>query len=204
MVGGLLIGLLLDMPKVHRPTRALTGWIFVFATGNAIMGGGFAFETWLERQGRTHFLDFATPGPFIGPCFLYFFYGMYDSFWQGYTYWLLGALCDTPAQAARFVAVYKTMQSVGGAVAYRLTANHLSARKQCVLRAVTAARLSLTRACSRFISNWCVVAAALVIALPAVLRIDKAADDVTPHSAKTRGAQVEVSDMSKSEVGADA
>ncbi len=74
--------------------------------------------------------DFSDAKLYVGPCFLYIFYGMYDAFWQGFTYWLLGALCNTPKEAARFVAVYKTMQSVGGAVAYRLTANHLSARKQ--------------------------------------------------------------------------
>ena len=46
----------------------------------------------------------------------------------------------------------KTMQSVGGAVAYRLTANHLGARQQ-------------------FISNWCVIAICLVVGLPTALKI---------------------------------
>ena len=64
----------------------------------------------LEAQGRTHFIDFSDSQLYVGPCFLYIFYGMYDAFWQGYTYWLLGSLCNTPKEAARFVAVYKTMQ----------------------------------------------------------------------------------------------
>lgn len=148
MVGGVIIGFLLDMPWLTRPKRALLGWVFVFVTGNVIMGGGLAFENWyfrlveeevqltharllrFERQGRTHFIDFNDSSLYVGPCFLYIFYGMYDAFWQGFTYWLLGALCNTPKEAARYVAVYKTMQSAGGAVAYRLTANHLSNRKQ--------------------------------------------------------------------------
>jgi hypothetical protein len=46
MVGGVIIGFLLDMPWLTRPRRALVGWIFVFVTGNIIMGGGLAFENW--------------------------------------------------------------------------------------------------------------------------------------------------------------
>jgi hypothetical protein len=113
-----------------------------------------------------------------------------DAFWQGYTYWILGALCNTPKEAARYVAVYKTMQSVGGAVAYRLTANHLSARKQYVAPIVLTLHphpsvhrmvnihttpsqcpIAVTDPCPRFISNWCVIAVCLVIALPAVIKI---------------------------------
>lgn len=32
---------------------------------------------------------------------------MYDAFWQSLSYWLLGALCNTPKEAARYVAIYK-------------------------------------------------------------------------------------------------
>ena len=128
MFGGVAIGFLLDMPWFTRPKRAMIGWAFVFITGNVIMGGGLAFE---NRFGHTtERIDFTDSKLYVGPCFLYIFYGMFDAFWQGYTYWLLGALCNIPKEAARFVAVYKTMQCVGGAVAYRLTANHLGRRKQ--------------------------------------------------------------------------
>lgn len=65
---------------------------------------------------------------------------------------MLGALCNTPKEAARFVGLYKCLQCVGGAIAFRLTASHISPLKQ-------------------FISNWVVFAAALVLALPAVLRV---------------------------------
>jgi hypothetical protein len=129
MFGGVAIGFLLDMPWFTRPKRALIGWAFVFVTGNAIMGGGLAFQNWFEAHTPMR-IDFDQPKLYVGPCFLYIFYGMFDAFWQGYTYWLLGALCNIPKEAARFVAVYKTMQCVGGAVAYRLTANHLAPRKQ--------------------------------------------------------------------------
>ena len=46
MFGGVIIGFICDMPRVQRPRRALVGWIFLFITGNVIMGGGLAFENW--------------------------------------------------------------------------------------------------------------------------------------------------------------
>lgn len=82
------------------------------------------------ESSKAQIIDFSDASLYVGPCFLYIFYGMLDALWQGLTYWLLGALCNTPKEAARYVAVYKSFQSVGGAVAYRLTANHLASRKQ--------------------------------------------------------------------------
>ena len=49
MVGGVIIGLICDMPRVTRPWRAIAGWVFVFVTGNVIMGGGLAFQNWFVR-----------------------------------------------------------------------------------------------------------------------------------------------------------
>jgi hypothetical protein len=56
MFGGVIIGFLCDLPWLTRPKRALVGWVFVFVTGNVIMGGGLAFENWFEAQGKTHFI----------------------------------------------------------------------------------------------------------------------------------------------------
>ena len=64
-----------------------------------------------EAQPAGTLIDLNQGGYYAGPCFLYIFYGMYDAFWQGYTYWLLGALCNTPKEAARYVAVYKVSRS---------------------------------------------------------------------------------------------
>ena len=62
-----------------------------------------------------------------------------------YAYWLLGAMCSTPEMAAKLVAVYKVTQGVGSAIAYQLTADNVSGRKQ-------------------FISNWALIAGSLVLA----------------------------------------
>jgi hypothetical protein len=84
MFGGLAIGFILDMPwsKLSRPRRALIGWVFVFVTGNVIMGGGLAYQKWFDRQGQKNYIDFSDAQLYVGPCFLYIFYGMLDAFWQ--------------------------------------------------------------------------------------------------------------------------
>lgn len=114
MFGGAAIGLICDMPWFTRPRRALCAWAFVFVMGNVIMGGGLAYENWFEAQDKLNFIDFSDGKLYVGPAFLYIFYGMLDAFWQGFAYWMLGALCNTPKEAARFVGVYKSMQCVGG------------------------------------------------------------------------------------------
>lgn len=165
MLGGVLIGLLLDVPRVSRRGRAILGWSAVFVLGNAAMGGGLAYQRWFEaeahRRQRLRFIDFADARAFAGPCVLYITYGMLDAAWQGLAYWLLGAMCDRPRDAARFVGVYKSLQCVGGAVAFRLTASHVAPMRQ-------------------FAANWGVVVGALLFALPAVCRItEPEADDAS-------------------------
>ncbi|KAF9105886.1 hypothetical protein BGX27_009409, partial [Mortierella sp. AM989] len=53
-------------------------------------------------------------GEWIGPFILYFFYGIVDAMYQGYAYWLMGALTNDTAQAARFAGFYKFVQNLGG------------------------------------------------------------------------------------------
>ena len=54
-------------------------------------------------------------------------------------------MCSTPELGGKLVAVYKVSQSVGAAIAYQLTTDDLSPRKQ-------------------FISNWCIIAITLLVA----------------------------------------
>ncbi|ORY24451.1 hypothetical protein BCR39DRAFT_581746 [Naematelia encephala] len=143
MFGGFAIGAVCDMPRLTRPKRALAAWIFVFVFGNAVMGGGLAFEN-LREKNPEDWIKFHT-GAYAGPAILYFFYGMLDALWQGLSYWLLGAMCSTPELGGKLVAVYKVSQSVGAAIAYQLTTDNLNGRKQ-------------------YISNWCIIAGTLLVA----------------------------------------
>ncbi|KAK8864115.1 hypothetical protein IAR55_001361 [Kwoniella newhampshirensis] len=174
MFGGFFIGAVLDMPKVSRPKRALIGWALVFVFGNATMGGGLAFENVREKN-PVDWINFHS-GYYAGPAILYFCYGMLDALWQSLSYWLLGAMCSTPTHAGKLVAIYKVSQSVGAAIAYQLTTDNLSPRKQ-------------------FISNWALIAGTLLVALPAVLKITEPTEEEAAGGAVVRpGEEVEGSD----------
>jgi hypothetical protein len=81
MIGGFLIGAICDFPWLSRPKRALLAWAFVFIFGNAVMGGGLAFEN-LREAHPADWIVFQS-SEYAGPAVLYFFYGMLDALWQG-------------------------------------------------------------------------------------------------------------------------
>jgi hypothetical protein len=150
--GGLIIGLLLDLPKVSRPIRARIGWMVLFVAGMSIWGGGYAFQLWENKRlatGLKQDIDFNTPGMFVGPMFLYIFYGMYDALWQGFCYWIIGATSNSAGVAAVLVGAYKTFQATGGAMAWRMNALNRPALTQLGM-------------------NWGLSIGALVIAIPMV------------------------------------
>ncbi|KAJ3942745.1 uncharacterized protein N0V96_006966 [Colletotrichum fioriniae] len=170
MLGGLLIGLLLDLPTLDRPGRARLGWAVLFVTGMAIWGGGYRFQRWQDaRRARGHVqdVDYAqgVPGSAdgadggattsaAGPMVLYVLYGAYDSLWQSYCYWLVGAQSNSTGRAAVLVGAYKAFQAAGGAMAWRINAQRSSAMAQLAM-------------------NWGLSMGALVFALPTVLAVTK-------------------------------
>lgn len=110
MVGGLLMGLILDFPWLNRPGRARLGWAFTFATGMIIWGGGFAFQKWETKrlaQGLKQDIDYTHGSLSAGPMLLYIFYGSYDAIWQSFCYWLIGTESNSASRAAVLVGAYK-------------------------------------------------------------------------------------------------
>ena len=99
MVGAGIFGTLLDLKYFRRTTRARGAWVALFVLTFAIWGGGYAFEKGFTRA--EYDAGVATPhnpndglptidwtdGSYIGPMFLYIFYGMYDAIWQTCVYW---------------------------------------------------------------------------------------------------------------------
>jgi len=69
--------------------------------------------------------------------------------WQTTAYWLMGAMSNDPAKLAHFTGFYKSIQSAGGAGAWRA-----DARK--------------TPFMNMFISTWVLLVAGLVFALPMI------------------------------------
>lgn len=47
MLGGLIIGVLLDLPFLSRPNRARLGWAFLFTTGKSPFE---RIEEWASRS----------------------------------------------------------------------------------------------------------------------------------------------------------
>lgn len=88
--GALIFGFALDFPSVKRTTRAKAAWVALFVLTFAIWGGGYAFQkgyTRADTASKTHAtFDWTTPG-YVGPMFLYIFYGFYDAAWQTSVYW---------------------------------------------------------------------------------------------------------------------
>ncbi|KAF9457984.1 major facilitator superfamily domain-containing protein [Collybia nuda] len=152
VIGSPIIGFLLDLKVLSRPQRARLGYVFIFITGFVIWGGGLAFQLWEDSTGMKQWLDFSDARTFIGPFWLYFFFGAFDAFWQSYCYWLMGALAGSPQETARFVGLFKTAQAVGGAVAWRINALAYPALVELII-------------------NWALLGGALLAAIPTVLSI---------------------------------
>jgi hypothetical protein len=89
IIGAYILGYALDA-NVRRTLRAKAGWVLIFVLTMAIWGGGYAFQKRYTRQQvspKTYRrMDFMDSG-YVGPMFLYMFYGLYDAMWQTYVYW---------------------------------------------------------------------------------------------------------------------
>jgi hypothetical protein len=96
IVGAFVFGYALDTTKFSRRTRAKGALVALFVLIMAIWGGGYAFARQYNRHeaeavdadGNSLFpaKDFADSG-YIGPMFLYMFYGFIDAAWQTSVYW---------------------------------------------------------------------------------------------------------------------
>ncbi|UNI17570.1 hypothetical protein JDV02_003900 [Purpureocillium takamizusanense] len=157
MLGGLLIGLILDVPWLSRPNRARLGWATVFVTGMVIWGGGYQFQKWQDvrhAQGHKQDIDYKEGGLSTGPIFLYIFYGAYDALWQGFAYWLIGTESNSAGRAAVLVGAYKSLQAAGGAMAWRINALKVSPMSQLGM-------------------NWGLCIGSLIVVLPTVWTVTK-------------------------------
>ncbi|KAJ5204101.1 UNC93-like protein [Penicillium cinerascens] len=121
MVGAFVFGQLLDMKCFSRPTRAKINFGVLIAITLGIWGGGYAFQKTYTREtvrGDTDWSD----GSYIGPMFLYMFYGFYDAAFQTCAYWYMGSLSNNARKLANFAGFYKGIQSAGAAGMWRLDA----------------------------------------------------------------------------------
>ena len=93
IIGALVFGFALDIERVRRTVRAKAALGVLFTLTMCIWGGGYAWEKTYTRASVDTLInpDFV-PGDwsmsgYVGPMFLYMFYGFYDAVWQCTTYW---------------------------------------------------------------------------------------------------------------------
>ncbi|KAL2869940.1 unc-93 family MFS transporter [Aspergillus lucknowensis] len=115
MVGAFCFGLILDMKYLNRPARAKVIWFILFAVTMGVWGGGYAYQrTYTRESAPTVDKDWTDSG-YVGPMFMYMFYGFYDAAFQTCAYWFMGSLTNNGRKLANFAGFYKGIQSAGSA-----------------------------------------------------------------------------------------
>jgi len=155
IVAALVLGYLLDIEKFRRTVRAKAAWGMLMVMTMVIWGGGYAYAKTYTRADVDKDIhpefqptDWQTPG-YVGPMFLYIFYGFYDALWQATVYWFMGALSNSGRRSANYVGFYKGIQSAGAAVMWSL-----DSRKTSFI--------------NEFASNWGLLAGSLIFAAPVI------------------------------------
>lgn len=121
IIGSGLFGYALDTPRFSRTVRARVGLITVFLLTVGIWGGGLALQLTYTRASGQGNMDWSSSG-YGSRCFLYICYGMFDAIWQTYIYWVMGALTNNSRKLAIYAGFYKSIQSAGSAITFRLDA----------------------------------------------------------------------------------
>ncbi|KAF9082458.1 hypothetical protein BGX23_012448, partial [Mortierella sp. AD031] len=135
IVGSILYGSFLDKKEWSRTTRARYGLFLLAGVLAATYAGGFIFQSQIGPKPGNHIIGAESgkpeknpadyhmydlvldTGSWIGPFFLYFMYGITDAMYQGYSYWVMGALTNDTNTAAKYAGFYKFVQNLGGILA---------------------------------------------------------------------------------------
>jgi hypothetical protein len=154
IVGAFVFGFCLDYSKIRRTVRAKIAWVSILVLTLVVFGGGYAFQTGYTRESVAKGSGFVSKdwsdSGYVGPMFLYIFYGFYDAAWQTCVYWFMGSLTNNGRKLTNFAGFYKGIQSAGAAIIWRLDSQSLPYM-------------------SEFASSWALLLGALVCALPVLL-----------------------------------
>lgn len=85
MIGAMVFGYCLDT-NFRRTLRAKVALVTMFVLTMAIWGGGYAWQLKYTRATVQGTGDWTDSG-YVGPMFLYMWYGFYDAAWQCCAYW---------------------------------------------------------------------------------------------------------------------
>jgi len=163
IVGSVAIGFLLDRENITRRVRAFSGWTVLFIAVFVVHIWGYFYQRTYTRTSipidgkKMDFTDTSYPAH----VWLYIFCSLLDAMWQTTAYWVIGAMSNDPAKLAHFIGFYKSLQSAGGAIIWRVDA-------------LKAPYLNV------FVSTWVLLAVGLLFLLPMIhIRVQ---DHTTPIS----------------------
>ncbi|GME69479.1 unnamed protein product [[Candida] boidinii] len=97
-------------------------------------------------------IDYRESKCYIGPMFLFMFFGFFDACWQSYCYWLIGTNSNSPRENSVLVGIFKTCQCCSGIMTWRLNALHI-------------------RSINQLIISWSFLLGSLIISIPTTFRI---------------------------------
>jgi hypothetical protein len=152
IVGSISIGLLLDQRAISRRIRAFSGWTVLLAMVFIVHIWAFFYQKQYTRASipsdSPNKIDIFDRG-YPGRIWLYIFCGLLDAMWQTTAYWIMGAMSNDPAKLAYLTGFYKSIQSAGGAGAWRSDGLKVPFM-------------------NLFISTWVILVAGLVFAFPMI------------------------------------
>ncbi|KAG1474192.1 hypothetical protein G6F56_000495 [Rhizopus delemar] len=121
IVGAGFFGWVLDLKFLgERRTRAIVANTFVLCILSASWIGAifvqrkFTYES--VKETGFEVTDIYSDG-YAGYIILYAVFGLVDSIYQGFIYWLLGTMTNDTERAARYGGFYKTIQNAASAIA---------------------------------------------------------------------------------------
>ncbi|KAG0324882.1 hypothetical protein BGZ99_001348 [Dissophora globulifera] len=122
IIGSYTFARVLDYQSVTRRTRALWGLLIICLCFIGTWIGGIFFQRTYSLHSPKPNHDFKEGASYVGPLFLYIFYGLNDAAWQTYIYWLMGAMSNDATVLSRYAGFYKCIQSSGAAISWRINA----------------------------------------------------------------------------------
>ena len=127
IMGAWVFGYALDYKGIRRTVRSRVCFVALTALTFAIWGGGYAWQktqpprSVISRDDYDGHADLTDGGKrYVGPMFLFMFYGFYDAAWQTAIYWWMGAISNSGRKTANMAGFYKGIQSAGAAIFWRL------------------------------------------------------------------------------------
>ncbi|KAG0230577.1 hypothetical protein BGW42_000881 [Actinomortierella wolfii] len=198
ILASIAFGAFMDKSAKLRTTRARWSLILMAVVLAATWAGGIAFQTtfgpkaaiydeqekqWIKNPDDFH-KDWdleSDTGKWIGPFILYFMYGIVDAMYQGYSYWLMGALTNDTNTAARFAGFYKFIQNLGGVLAPVVQQSTIGNGPTAGSHALNVT----TRGMGEIIVAVVLVFAGVIGAIPVAFKaVQETTDEQTAHSSE--------------------